>query len=200
MPTTKESLIPRIVLTGGPGGGKTTTLNYLRENYPSLYIEPEAATIVLQSGFPVPNEERPWTYEWQLAFQEAVRGVQLGLDDLADVEAPRVGAEAIIQDRSHVDAAVYYKNIKAYEIHAKTKLIRQLGRASIVFFLPTFAGTPNFDPRANPHRFEEQQTMIELSNNLEEIWKAHPRLYKIEASTVENRALIIGELIETLIH
>lgn len=190
------SNIKRIVLTGGPGGGKTTTLEYLRQHNENLYIEPEAATMVLKSGFPVPDGSRPWSQEWQNSFQAAVRGMQEALDNLACQEASLGGAQAIVQDRSHVDAAVYYASEQDYEQRTMTTIAKEIGRASLVFFLPTFAGTTNFDARANPHRFEEESTMVELSNKLEKIWTNHPRFFKLEAATVEDRAQIISELIK----
>ncbi len=38
--------------------------------------------------------------------------------------------------------------------------------------------------------------MVELSNKLEKIWTNHPRFFKLEAATVEDRAQIISELIK----
>ncbi|PIR69712.1 MAG: hypothetical protein COU47_01345 [Candidatus Niyogibacteria bacterium CG10_big_fil_rev_8_21_14_0_10_46_36] len=47
--------IPRVVLTGGPCGGKTTALNviseWLRNNGFTVMVAPEAATILLNAGF-----------------------------------------------------------------------------------------------------------------------------------------------------
>ncbi len=43
----------RIVLTGGPGGGKTTAADlFRREIGDRVVIVPEAATILFQGGFP----------------------------------------------------------------------------------------------------------------------------------------------------
>ena len=43
----------RIVLTGGPGGGKTTAADLFRREIGNrVVIVPEAATILFQGGFP----------------------------------------------------------------------------------------------------------------------------------------------------
>src|SRR5262249_25080846 len=43
----------RIVVTGGPGGGKTTAADmFRREMGPALVVVPEAATILFAGGFP----------------------------------------------------------------------------------------------------------------------------------------------------
>lgn len=191
------SNLPRIVLTGGPGGGKSTTLAHIEQTMPGVYIEPEAATMVLQAGYPMPGPERPWSLAWQRCFQTAVKGMQDGLDQLADHEATERGMRAIVQDRSHVDAAGYYPNTADFEQKSGTTLGAELGRASIAFFLPTYAGTPSFDASTNPHRFESQDPLVRLNDILLELWKPHPSLYVIDAPKLEHRTQIVTELIKT---
>lgn len=46
----------RIVLTGGPGGGKTTAADlYRREIGDQVVVVPEAATLLYTGGFPRPT-------------------------------------------------------------------------------------------------------------------------------------------------
>ena len=190
------SNIPRIVLTGGPGGGKSTTLAHIEKAIPSVYIEPEAATMILQAGYPMPGPGRPWTQAWQECFQTAVKGMQDGLDQLANYEAAEQGMQAIVQDRSHVDAAGYYPSTAAFEQKSGTTLGKELGRASMAFFLPTFAGTAHYDPSTNLHRFEAQEEMIQLNDRLLELWRPHPALCIIDDPKLENRTKIVAELIQ----
>src|SRR6186713_3191320 len=50
----------RIVLTGGPGGGKTTAADlFRREIGDRVVIVPEAATILFAGGFPAPARSTP---------------------------------------------------------------------------------------------------------------------------------------------
>ena len=50
---TKAQKACRIVLTGGPGGGKTTAADlFRREIGENIVIVPEAATMMFSGGFP----------------------------------------------------------------------------------------------------------------------------------------------------
>lgn len=55
-----NSDIPRIVLTGGPCGGKTTGISYLQEKFGdmgfSVICVPETATEVFKSGVQIGRE------------------------------------------------------------------------------------------------------------------------------------------------
>src|SRR5690606_8421199 len=67
----------RIVLTGGPGGGKTTAADlYRREIGPEVVIVPEAATLLYMGGFPRSNEVGV-----KEATQRAIYHVQKNLED-----------------------------------------------------------------------------------------------------------------------
>ncbi|MDG2111663.1 MAG: AAA family ATPase, partial [Actinomycetota bacterium] len=47
----------RVVLTGGPGGGKTTAADlFRREIGDRVIVVPEAATLLFSGGFPRPDE------------------------------------------------------------------------------------------------------------------------------------------------
>ena len=187
--------IPRIVLTGGPGGGKSTTLKWLESTMPELHLTPEAATAILQSGFPMPGIYRPWTPEWQKSFQIAVWGMQIGLDQIAEQDARLSGALAIVQDRSTIDPVAYFESIAAYEQHLDTKLPTELGKVSMGIFFPTYAGTPHFDNSTNEHRFEEQDTMIGINDKLMQAWKQHPNMYIIDTPKLQDRVIAAEELI-----
>ena len=98
--------IPRIVLTGGPGGGKTTLLHDLRREDPEVerwVLVPEAATILIQAG------HRPGSREFQLA----VVKVQLALEKACALPA-RPG-QVLVCDRSTVDSLAYWLDIGGTE-------------------------------------------------------------------------------------
>ena len=85
----------RIVLTGGPGAGKTAVLEMVRHTLcEHVLILPEAATIVFGGGFPR-REER----ESRRAAQRAIFHVQRELEAIGDgdhrerSESARCGAE-----------------------------------------------------------------------------------------------------------
>jgi DNA helicase TIP49 (TBP-interacting protein) len=74
----------RIVLTGGPGGGKTTAADlYRREIGDDVVVVPEAATLLFSGGFPrAPGELA------RQAAQRAIFHVQRGLEDVQSAQYP----------------------------------------------------------------------------------------------------------------
>ena len=49
----------RVVITGAPGSGKTTILNYIKAR--GYHVEPEAARVVIQKQLQHENPVLPWT-------------------------------------------------------------------------------------------------------------------------------------------
>jgi predicted ATPase len=90
----------RIVLTGGPGAGKTAVLDLLRhELCEHVAILPEAAGLVFAGGFP--RNDKP---EVRRAAQRAIFHVQSELE--AAFEAN--GSTLLLCDRGAVDGAAYW--------------------------------------------------------------------------------------------
>ena len=57
--------LKQIVLTGGPCSGKTTVLNAIKKRFGTAVVaSPEAATIPLSGGFPLPGRDLDWSPEW----------------------------------------------------------------------------------------------------------------------------------------
>jgi len=65
----------RYVITGGPGAGKTTTLNELRDF--GYQIVPEAARMIIEHGWGDPRKDLA-------AFQKKVIALQLSLEQMVD--------------------------------------------------------------------------------------------------------------------
>ncbi len=83
--------IRRVVLTGGPGGGKTAVLEVARKHFGErLLVLPEAATIVFGGGFP-----RGTSGPARRAAQRAIFRVQVELESMA-LEEGR--AQAVLCD------------------------------------------------------------------------------------------------------
>src|SRR5690349_4534024 len=88
---------PLIVLTGGPGSGKTAVLDLLRhELCAHVAILPEAASIVFGGGFP-----RDPAAPVRRAAQRAIYQVQLELEAAIAARGPRL----MLCDRGLVDGA-----------------------------------------------------------------------------------------------
>ena len=85
----------RIVLTGGPGAGKTALLELIRQAFCShVTVLPEAAGIVFGGGFPREDDD-----ECRRAAQRAIFHVQRELEAVGDSHSPAV----VLCDRGTID-------------------------------------------------------------------------------------------------
>uniref|UniRef100_A0A7S0P2L2 NadR/Ttd14 AAA domain-containing protein n=1 Tax=Calcidiscus leptoporus TaxID=127549 RepID=A0A7S0P2L2_9EUKA len=107
-----ETRVIRIVLTGGPCGGKSSSLAPLMESAKregfDVYCAPEIATMVFNCGFSFPTPDDPRVEEKILAFQTAVFKLQLQLERSMTLIAASTGRPSIIIfDRGLLDGKAY---------------------------------------------------------------------------------------------
>jgi predicted ATPase len=107
--------IIRVVLTGGPCGGKTSALRALKDALVSrglaAYAVPEMPTLVITAGIPYPGTDNP---ELLLEFEVGLARAQLSLEtiieDLAQARARALktsGPIVLLLDRSLLDMRGY---------------------------------------------------------------------------------------------
>src|SRR6185503_11682724 len=90
----------RVVLTGGPGAGKTALLELVRQSFCAhVRVLPEAAGIVFSGGFP-----RGDSVALRQAEQRAIFYVQRELEAVADAG----DAAVVVCDRCTVDGGAYW--------------------------------------------------------------------------------------------
>ena len=159
----------RIVLTGGPGGGKTTAADlFRREIGESVVIVPEAATILFQGGFPRSREVAAGTFA-----QTAIFHVQRNLED---VQASLFPGRTLLCDRGTVDGAAYWpKGDGDFFAAAGTSLAAELKPYHAVIFFETAAVGGTSIEGGNPMRNESLEEAIELDGRLRNLWSQHPR-------------------------
>jgi predicted ATPase len=159
----------RIVLTGGPGGGKTTAVDlFRREIGDRVVIVPEAATILFQGGFP-----RSTTNRAQFFAQTAIFHVQRNLED---VQAALYPGRTLLCDRGTVDGAAYWPEGNGdYFAAGGTTLEQELARYDAVIFFETAAVGGSSIEGGNPIRNESLAEAIRLDGKLRALWGRHPR-------------------------
>jgi hypothetical protein len=159
----------RIVLTGGPGGGKTTAADlFRREIGDRVIVVPEAATLLFSGGFPRPSESGA-----SRGSQRAIYHVQSNLED---IQAARYPDRLLLCDRGTVDGGAYWPD-GADEFFESVGSSHQaeLGRYdAVIFFETAAAGGQGFESE-NRFRTESQQEAIDLDRRLRELWSPHPR-------------------------
>jgi len=107
-----ETRVVRIVLTGGPCAGKSSSLAPLmeagkREGF-DIYCAPEAATMIFNCGFMFPSADDDRAEEKILAFQKALFKLQLQLERSMTLMAASTGRPSIlIFDRGLLDGKAY---------------------------------------------------------------------------------------------
>jgi predicted ATPase len=164
----------RIVLTGGPGAGKTAVLELVRQAFcQHMKVLPEAASILFGGGFPrggQPGEQR--------AAQRAIYYVQRELERSAD----EAGTPAIVLcDRGTLDGAAYWPGPGELFTEVGTSLDRELARYDSVLHLrpPSAASGYNHN---NPVRVESAAEAARIDERILRVWERHPRRYVVESA------------------
>jgi predicted ATPase len=191
----------KLILTGGPSGGKTTLQRAISEQIPEAYCAPEVATILLSGGFPAPTEQHPWEEKWQRSFQLAVAAGQVALESITNHRAQREGKRLTIYDRGLLDGAAYLPG-GINELQEITGQDEQamLSTYDTVLHLTTSAAHAAYDKHSNPHRFEEATAALELDQRVMTAWANHPNRIILnehdKAERIANGLQIVRTLLE----
>ncbi len=159
----------RIVITGGPGGGKTTAADlFRREIGESVVVVPETATILFAGGFP------------RYTDAPSLRSVQTAIfhlqRNLEDVQSQHYPDRLLLCDRGTVDGAAYWPDEPADFFAAMSSCLEEeLLRYQAVIFMET-AGTGGLSIEGgNPQRVETLSEACQLDLRLRSLWSQHPR-------------------------
>jgi predicted ATPase len=208
-----------IVFTGGPCGGKTTTITYCAERFKDkglrLVCVPEAASLIFSSGG-VLNMETYSKYEAVL-FQKCLFKLQLGLENCfawlllirtnqKEAQKP-CGRPMVLCDRGLMDGSAYLapeqwtvllEEVGMYETEIKDN------RYDMVVHLCTAAkGAEAFYTlHNNEARSESIQAAVELDDKIIKAWANHPKYVLISnemkdflAKMKQAEAFIIHEVV-----
>lgn len=167
----------KIVVTGGPGGGKTTALDlFQRELATKVKIVPEAASLLFKCGL-----SRETELERKKIFQHSIYKMQINLEDIFhNTFRERV----LICDRGTLDGLVYWPNsMESYYKVIQSNLENEISRYQAVIFFQTAAAYKEDVKSNNPFRTEDEQLATELDNRLKAIWEKHPNFHYIPANS-----------------
>ncbi len=163
----------RVVLTGGPGAGKTAVLELIRQAFcHHVRVLPEAAGVVFRGGFP-----REPARELRRAAQRAIFHVQRELEATGDVD----GAAVVLCDRGTVDGAAYWPGPGELWSEVGTTLSQELARYDTVIHLRTPAANGGYNHN-NPLRIETPAQAAEIDERIAGVWSTHPRRFEVAAS------------------
>lgn len=166
----------RIVVTGGPGGGKTTAADLLhRERPDEVVVVPEAATILFEGGFPRVTDPAA-----QCAAQQAIFEVQSKLEEVKRSLYPE---HTLLCDRGTVDGGAYWPDDRGgpdgFFAELGTTVEEQLARYDFVVFFETAAAGGRPIHLGNPHRIESVAEAVALDRRLRALWSRHPHFHLV---------------------
>lgn len=159
----------RIVLTGGPGGGKTTAADlFRREIGEKVVVVPEAATLLFSGGFPRSDEIHA-----RRSAQRAIFHVQKNLEDVQSALYPD---RILLCDRGTVDGAAYWPDEETsfYDAVQSSEEAELARYDAVIFFESAAVGGISIEG-GNPTRIESNAKALELDRRLRKIWSRHPR-------------------------
>ena len=162
----------RIVVTGGPGAGKTASLEMARLMLcEHVAFARESASIVFGGGFP--REARPHA---RCSAQRAIFHVQRELESLFDDDP---GIQVLVCDRGTVDGLAYWPRVHDdffHEVH--TTRAAELARYDLVLHLRPPPDDDGYE--RSPLRVESALEAARLDASLERAWEGHPRRVFVE--------------------
>ena len=189
--TLRPSPFYKIVLTGGPCGGKTTALarlsSYLRERGFEVITCPEAFSILGSNGFEMSYFG---TEGMAMVVQDTVMKLQESLEDgFEKILRARGKPGVVLCDRGLMDGAAYCA-ANEWDEMLKRRNIKNVcelreGRYNAVFHLVTAAeGAEKFYSLENNEvRTETPEEARAVDVKTRDAWIGHPRLYVFDNST-----------------
>lgn len=169
----------KIVLTGGPCGGKTTAqkelaAQFAREGVRVICV-PEVATLLLGAGFSIAD----FLLEKKTLFQSAILRHQLALEDSIEHLAEHSLSQKtlMICDRGAMDGKAYCTQRQWQSVLEDTGLDEShlLGRYDHIFHLTTTAdgAVGDYSTLTNACRFESVEEAIQTDRKLRIAWQSH---------------------------
>jgi predicted ATPase len=164
----------RVVLTGGPGAGKTAVLELARRHMGRhLDVLHEAASIVFGGGFP----RREETYAREAA-QRAIYHVQ---DELERIALATPSTKIILCDRGTLDGLAYWPGpSEQFFADLDTTLDAELARYDAVIHLRT--PTKDDGYHTDALRIEGVVEAEAIDARLLEVWEKHPNRFVVESA------------------
>jgi len=186
----------RIVLTGGPGAGKTVISRQLAAAHPGRFVlVPEAATQVYDA----------LQTRWDRLDVEGRRDVQRRIYRLQVEQEQRLADaypdKVLLLDRGTIDGAAYWpEGPDDYWRDLGSSLPAELARYDAVIWMESCAALGLYDGDAsNACRFEDAAGAVQSGRLLLQLWARHPNLKHVGAFvSLEHKLDAVGELLATL--
>ena len=183
----------RIVLTGGPGAGKTVVARAIAARRANRFVlVPEAATQV----YAMLNTR------WDQLDLDGRRDVQRRIYHVQLEQEARLASQhpgkALLLDRGTIDGAAYWPDgPDDYWRDLGSNLRAELTRYDQVIWLETSAALNLYDgSESNFCRFEDAQAAIRSGELLKQLWGGHPKVQLVSAlANLEDKIAAVEALL-----
>lgn len=175
----RTSCLTKIVLTGGPGAGKSVIADEIVRRNSRFILVPEAATqVYTQRGTTWDRLDLANRKE----AQRMIYRLQLQQEDHFAAAHPD---KTLLLDRGTIDGAAYWPDgPDAYWADLHSSLEKELSRYDQIIWLETAAALGMYDGAAsNTVRFENADAAIESGKLLLRLYQSHPNLKHVGAFT-----------------
>lgn len=176
----------KVVITGGPGGGKTTALDlFRRELCDKLAVVPEAATVLFSSGITRVGDEQVLK-----TVQKTIFSLQKNLEHIQETQYPD---RLLVCDRGTLDGLAYWPGTdEEFFTEVNSSLEEELDRYDAVIFFESAASTGHDISSNNPVRNESSERAAVLDKKLQSIWSKHPHFNYVGSSESFVRKIMFG--------
>lgn len=179
--------IKKIVITGGPCGGKSTAMSWIQNTftqmgYTVLFV-PETATELITAGV------APWTCKSNLDFQKCQVALQIEKERIFEQAASTMNTDKvlIVCDRGVIDNKAYMTDLEFMSIANLLNVneVELRDNYDAVFHLVTAAkGAERFYTTVNNiARTETAEEAAEMDDKFISAWTGHPHFRVIDNST-----------------
>lgn len=170
-----SSVCRLVVLTGGPGAGKTAILDIARRSLGQrVLVLPESASILFGGGF-----WRSSSPAGRKAAQRAIYYVQREQQRMVLEEGLH---PFVLCDRGTLDGLAYWpEDARSFWSDLGTTYETELARYAAVIHLRTPSQGNGYNHQ-NPLRTEDAARAAEIDAGILQVWSAHPRRTVIDSS------------------
>ncbi|MGR2769097.1 AAA family ATPase [Photobacterium ganghwense] len=176
----------QVVVTGGPGGGKTTALDlFRRELCHKIAVVPEAATVLFSSGITRSDNE-----QLIKMVQKTIFHLQKNLEDIYKVQYPE---RLLVCDRGSLDGLAYWPGTESdFFKEVNSTFEEEIARYDAVIFFESAGATGHDISSNNPVRNESSEQAALIDVKLQKIWSRHPQFYFVGSSESFVRKIMFG--------
>lgn len=164
-----------IVITGGPGAGKTAVLEFVRKALcEHIAILPEVATMLFSGGF--------WRLDSTSAKQAAQRAIYHVQNEMQTLILGERKWAIGLCDRGTLDSLAYWPGAeKSFYDSLHTSVENEFIKYKAVIHLQSPSLEMGYNHQ-NPIRTETAELAARIDHRIHEIWKSHPNYFVIESA------------------